>query len=190
MTADLEQLKSSVDLRQVFEVLGIKRNGPRYFCPSCQSKGGTSPSLSIKGDRFKCFKCGQSGDVIDLVQFVTGKEFVEARTWLEQTMGQDTVILHPDRASDRANSFVSPPSRPTTPTRDRSSILGRFLSACEAPSGKASAFRASKVHCRSRKKNGTARTARTARPVPRKPVPATNLKDMEQKNFIMLISLS
>ena len=50
----------------------------RYVCPYCNSGGhgtrGSDSAFSIKGDTFKCFSCGTTGDVFDLAGKIHGLE--------------------------------------------------------------------------------------------------------------------
>lgn len=45
---------------------------------SCPFHDDKNPSMSIKNNRFKCFSCQRSGDVIDLYMETRGISFLEA----------------------------------------------------------------------------------------------------------------
>ncbi|MDD4564793.1 MAG: CHC2 zinc finger domain-containing protein [Eubacteriales bacterium] len=60
-----EQIKDALDLRETMEHYGIRFNRHGYaICPFHSEK---TASLSVKNNRFKCFGCGKSGDVISFV---------------------------------------------------------------------------------------------------------------------------
>lgn len=64
-----------------------------YICPLCGNGSGSSGDglawnpRSADGDGLKCFKCGFSGDIIDLYQKSTGADYNTALTLLAQDMG-------------------------------------------------------------------------------------------------------
>ena len=64
MTA-FEIVKDSVDIVDAAQRYGIDVN--RHKKALCPFHDDHNPSLSFKGQRFKCFACGAGGDVIDLV---------------------------------------------------------------------------------------------------------------------------
>ena len=51
----------------------------------CPFHNDRHPSLRFKGNRFKCFACGESGDVIDLVMRYLNIGFREAVEWIGDT---------------------------------------------------------------------------------------------------------
>jgi DNA primase len=83
-------------IEQAAAELGVPLVGRRA---SCFNSGGhklgrdTHPSLTLLPDanRFKCYSCGISGDVIDFVRGVRGGSFCEAVAWLEQRAGSRPV---------------------------------------------------------------------------------------------------
>ena len=50
----------------------------------CPFHDDRHPSLRFKGNRFKCFACGESGDVIDLVMRYLNIGFREAVEWIDE----------------------------------------------------------------------------------------------------------
>ena len=54
----------------------------KALCPFHEDR---HPSLRFKGNRFKCFACGESGDVIDLVMRYLNIGFREAVEWIGDT---------------------------------------------------------------------------------------------------------
>ena len=68
-------------IEEVAEKLGIRVVRHKALCPFHDDR---HPSLRFKGNRFKCFSCGESGDVIDLVQRYLNIGFKEAVEWMEE----------------------------------------------------------------------------------------------------------
>ena len=76
----IAELKKDINIVSIIEIAGIKlkRSGTRYvgLCPFHAEK---TPSFYVFDDqRFKCFGCGERGDVIDFVQKLYGLSFPEA----------------------------------------------------------------------------------------------------------------
>lgn len=87
----IEQLKSSVDIVQVIgERVRLRRvgAGPRYtgLCPFHTEK---TPSFSVHTQHqyYKCFGCGEGGDVIKFVMEMDRLTFWEAVKWLAERWG-------------------------------------------------------------------------------------------------------
>jgi len=85
------QLKSSIDIVDVVgERVRLKRSGntPNWtgLCPFHTEK---TPSFNVnsKIQRYKCFGCGESGDVIKFVMEMDGVTFLEAITALAERYG-------------------------------------------------------------------------------------------------------
>ena len=71
MTSNFEIVKEQVDIVDVARSYGIEfTRGNKAHCPWHTDK---TPSLSFKNNRFRCFSCGESGDVIDLVCILTSQ---------------------------------------------------------------------------------------------------------------------
>ena len=67
-------------IEDVAKKLGIEVGRHKALCPFHEDR---HPSLHFKNNRFKCFACGASGDVIDLVQRYLNVEFKEAVEWMD-----------------------------------------------------------------------------------------------------------
>ena len=63
--SEFEIVKYGVDIIDAAERYGL--DVTRHNKALCPFHNDTNPSLSFKGQRFKCFACGTGGDVIDLV---------------------------------------------------------------------------------------------------------------------------
>ena len=59
------QVRDRVDIVEAAERYGLSVN--RANKALCPFHDDSKPSLSFKGNRFTCFSCGRSGDVIDLI---------------------------------------------------------------------------------------------------------------------------
>lgn len=63
----IERMKDAVSGRTIATRIGLSGDRSRFYCPSCQADGGKTPDLAVYDNGFKCFKCGKTGDVIDLL---------------------------------------------------------------------------------------------------------------------------
>jgi DNA primase len=84
---EIKELKSSLSITEVANMLGINVAHGRFRCPFPErhAHGDRTPSVSINEEKgyFKCFVCGDvKGDVISLVRLVLGVSFFEAVKWL------------------------------------------------------------------------------------------------------------
>jgi DNA primase len=77
----IDEIKSKLDIIAVIQeyVPTLKRTGKNYFglCPFHNEK---SPSFSVSEEiqRYKCFGCSESGDVINFIEKVEGIDFPKA----------------------------------------------------------------------------------------------------------------
>ena len=87
---DVELLKDNIDCYMVLNEIGatVTRSG-QVYCPFCADAFSRKPGAGVyaDGERYKCFVCGLSGDVITLAQEHTGGDFKEAVEWLQMTFG-------------------------------------------------------------------------------------------------------
>ena len=72
--------------------INLKKTGGRYLglCPFHEEK---TPSFTVFDDRYFCFGCKASGDVIDFVRQANGSNFIEAVHFLGAKYGIDTDSL-------------------------------------------------------------------------------------------------
>ena len=72
----LSQVKTPENLRAYVEQVTEPRGRDKWDCPLCGS--GTGPkhtaAFSLQGDHWKCFSCGEGGDLLDLIGKVEGIE--------------------------------------------------------------------------------------------------------------------
>lgn len=99
---DLNQLKHSIGIVQLAEVLGLQVRGSQARCFNAEGHkyGDKNPSLGLdtKTNRFKCFACGVSGSIIDLYMQVKGiNSFQQAISELNALTGLEKL---PQMAGD------------------------------------------------------------------------------------------
>ena len=85
MAADFEKIKKE-DCRTIARRLGLELNRQdkvRCFLHA----GDKNPSLQVYADGWKCFGCGEHGDVIDLTAGLLGCSKAEAVRRLEADLG-------------------------------------------------------------------------------------------------------
>jgi DNA primase len=80
-----QQVKGQLDIVTVAKQYGIEVNSRGKAL--CFVHNDTKPSLSFKGQRYKCFACSASGDVIDMVASLTGQSPLEAAKSLDASYG-------------------------------------------------------------------------------------------------------
>ncbi len=89
MNDQIEEIKSKIDIVSfISEYIELKKAGRNYkaLCPFHSEKTPSfmvSPELQI----FKCFGCGEGGDVISFLQKYEGMEFYEALKFLAERTG-------------------------------------------------------------------------------------------------------
>lgn len=88
----VRRLKDAVRGQDVAARIGMTGRGKRFFCPSCQPAGGKTPDLDVFDEGFKCYKCGKTGDIIDLAVMAGGMSKADAIVYIEGLAG----IKRPD----------------------------------------------------------------------------------------------
>ncbi len=85
----VEEIRDRANLVDICgEFMPLKRVGKTFRGP-CPLHGGDDPNFSIDPDRqiFKCFVCGEGGDVFSFLMKHLGHEFPEAVRWVGQRVG-------------------------------------------------------------------------------------------------------
>lgn len=80
----IEAIKAHSPIRAAFETAGIRLVKDKGLCPFHTDK---HPSLSIKGERWKCWGCGEGGDVIDFTAKFYGLDIKGAVRFLADRAG-------------------------------------------------------------------------------------------------------
>lgn len=102
--SQIDEIKEKLDIVSVVEkyLHTMKHSGPNYFalCPFHNEK---TPSFTVNQDLqiYKCFGCGESGDVISFIQKVEGLEFPKALEKAANLAGVTLKQLRPDPARDK-----------------------------------------------------------------------------------------
>src|SRR5262245_32309932 len=89
MDSQVDEVKSRVDIVSLIsEYLPLKKAG-RNYKGLCPFQGEKSPSFMVNPDRqiFKCFGCGEGGDVFSFLKRMEGMEFGEALQVLAKRTG-------------------------------------------------------------------------------------------------------
>jgi DNA primase len=99
----IQAAKQSIDLASTVEAAGVelKQHGTRHvgLCPFHNEK---TPSFYIFNDnRFKCFGCGESGDVVDFAMKLHGLSFPDALKHLGIEQGPVTPEIKRDIAAQK-----------------------------------------------------------------------------------------
>ena len=91
MIADelVEEVRARADIVQIVgEHVSLRRSGRTYRGP-CPLHGGEKPNFSVDPQRgiFKCFVCGEGGDVFSFPMQLLGLDFVEAVRYVAERSG-------------------------------------------------------------------------------------------------------
>jgi hypothetical protein len=85
----VEEVRARADLVEICgEHVSLKRVGKSYRGP-CPLHGGEGPNFSIDAERgiYKCFVCGEGGDVFSFVMQRLGLDFPEAVRYVAERVG-------------------------------------------------------------------------------------------------------
>ena len=154
----LDALKAAADPGRVAADLGLRGRGRRFFCPLCQPDGGKTPDLSVTDKGFVCFKCGQKGDLLKLVEVAGKKDFLSAVAWLESLTGirpaarprggyrdKGKVRQRDPGASWKADPGAGGVKRAEAAVGPDPAVYDAFLTACRPVEGPALAWLKAKV---------------------------------------------
>jgi len=84
-----DEIKSKIDLVEVVgSYLPLKKSG-RNFSALCPFHGEKTPSFMVSAERqaYKCFGCGESGDVFTFLEKMEGWDFRETLEELAKRTG-------------------------------------------------------------------------------------------------------
>lgn len=111
---DLARLKT-IPITAVATELGFRLSARGNGCCQLPGHDDTTPSFSIRENRFRCFACDQKGDVIQLVMLMHGMNFATACLWLESRyFGGGARLKYPTssiKPTDRSSAAPSSSSR-------------------------------------------------------------------------------
>lgn len=81
----VKEIKSNISPAEAIErYTGQQDRHKKYLCPFHSDK---HPSLSVKGEHWRCWSCGAKGDVIDFTSRYFGIGFKEAMNKLSEDFG-------------------------------------------------------------------------------------------------------
>ena len=91
-------------LQEYLELKGIESDSGKKFKCIGKTHSDNNPSMSIKGDFFKCFACGISGDIFTAASLLddkslSGDEFIENILYLANLFNIDTSSIQNDNKS-------------------------------------------------------------------------------------------
>lgn len=78
MISNIPQIKAATNILDIIqESVQLKKKGANHvgLCPFHTEK---TPSFTVSKERYKCFGCGKSGDVIDFIMESQNKNYIEA----------------------------------------------------------------------------------------------------------------
>jgi DNA primase len=95
----LDEIRAQADITQIVgEHVNLRRSGRTYRGP-CPLHGGDGPNFSVDPERgiFKCFVCGEGGDVFSFPMKLLGLDFIDAVKYVAERCG----IVVPDLDRDQ-----------------------------------------------------------------------------------------
>jgi len=98
----IEEIRSQADLAQIVgEYSQLRRSGRTYRGP-CPLHGGEGPNFSVDPERgiFKCFVCGEGGDVFSFPMKLLGLDFIEAVKFVAERVGIVVPEVDPNQEKD------------------------------------------------------------------------------------------
>lgn len=72
----IDDIKQQISMYDICRMYGIRLN-PKNYC-NCPFHSEKTPSMKIYKDGFKCYGCGESGDIFTFVEKMEGCDFKEA----------------------------------------------------------------------------------------------------------------
>ena len=104
-----DEVKTKVDIVELISgYLPLKKAG-RNFAGLCPFHSEKTPSFMISPERqvFKCFGCGEAGDVFTFLEKIEGWDFREALEELAKRVGVKLKSFAPTEASRTKEKLIS-----------------------------------------------------------------------------------
>lgn len=108
MTDQVEEIKGKVDIVELIgERVTLKKAG-RHFKGLCPFHSEKSPSFIVSPERqsYKCFGCGEGGDVITFLQKYDGMSFLEVLELLAKKVGITLENYRPTEADSQRKRLL------------------------------------------------------------------------------------
>ena len=129
MVNEFGKVKGLVSLQDYAEAhLSRARNGHKYVCPFCDSGNHSTNSdsaFSLKGDSFKCFACGKSGDIFDLAGAIGNIDPNDQRAKLEAVARWAGIPIEQRTATRPRVGEAKPTATPQAPVKKNDFTEGR-----------------------------------------------------------------
>ena len=109
MNSQVDEIKQKVDIVElVGESVALKKAG-RHFKGLCPFHSEKSPSFIVSPERqsYKCFGCGEGGDVISFLQQYDGMSFLESLESLANRVGVELVSYQPTAQDSQKKRLLS-----------------------------------------------------------------------------------
>src|SRR5438309_385741 len=109
MTDQVEQVKSKVDIVEVISSYVPLKKAGRNFAAVCPFHSEKTPSFMVSAERqvFKCFGCGESGDVFSFLEKIEGWDFRETLEELAKRVGVKLTTFAPTARSQIKEKLVT-----------------------------------------------------------------------------------
>ena len=110
----IDQIQQNNDIVDVInEYIPLTKKGANYVC-LCPFHADSNPSLTVSRQKqlFKCFACGEGGNVITFLQKYEGKDFKEALETLASRAGISSPAVLLAHASRTCCPQASPAPAP------------------------------------------------------------------------------
>lgn len=104
----VDEVKQKIDIVELIgKYLPLKKAG-RNFKGNCPFHGEKTPSFTVNGELqiFKCFGCGEGGDVFSFLQKVEGMNFYEALKTLAEQVGVKLVSYRMNNEEEKYDLLV------------------------------------------------------------------------------------
>jgi hypothetical protein len=96
---DLEELKSKINVREFAEECGLEVNSQHKTY--CWHGDERTPSLHLYDDGWWCFRCGEGGDIIDLVIQLKHWSWKRSANFLTEYLGESLTLDEPVQKAER-----------------------------------------------------------------------------------------
>lgn len=107
--AQVQQVKQKADIVQVVgERVTLKKAG-RHFSGLCPFHGEKTPSFTVSPEMqiYKCFGCGEGGDVFSFLQAYEGMTFAEALEFLAKQVGVELTSGYRTSADGKRETLLA-----------------------------------------------------------------------------------